>query len=378
MAAGFALLFGSVCGSSFCAEAAPPVPRAAVNLQAAAQQVSQTVVNPQTAAVAATPLEVHGALRVQGTKLVDKQGEPVRLMGMSTHGMAWFPQYVSQDTFQTLRDDWKTNCVRLALYTEEYNGYCSGGNQEELKALVRRGVEAATNLGMYVIIDWHVLNDRDPNVHREEARAFFAEMSALYRNQENVLYEICNEPNSSATWEQIKQYAGEVIPVIRGNDPDAVIIVGTPNWSQDIHLAADSPLPYDNLLYALHFYAATHTDWLRERLTACVQRGLPVFVSEFGLCDASGNGNNDFVQARQWMDLLEQYDIGCCNWNLANKAESSSVILPGCTKISGWSDEELSEGGRWISSYWKEQAGISTAFFSYNVEKLVWRGRLCG
>lgn len=353
IAAGFVLLFGSVCGSSFCAEAVQPVSRAAVNSQTSAQQVSQTAVNPQTTA-AATPLEAHGALRVQGTKLVDKQGEPVRLMGMSTHGMAWFPQYVSQDTFQTLRDDWKTNCVRLALYTEEYNGYCSGGNQEELKALVRRGVEAATNLGMYVIIDWHVLNDRDPNVHSQEAKAFFAEMSALYRNQENVLYEICNEPNSSATWEQIKQYAGEVIPVIRGNDPDAVIIVGTPNWSQDIHLAADSPLPYDNLLYALHFYAATHTDWLRERLTACVQRGLPVFVSEFGLCDASGNGNNDFVQARQWMDLLEQYDIGCCNWNLANKAESSSAILPGCTKISGWSDEELSEGGRWISSYWKE------------------------
>ena len=338
------LLSGSVCQSSFPANAAAPEARAEINLPA------------DSPTAPFTPLAVHGALRVQGTKLVDEQGNPVRLTGMSTHGLAWFPQYVSQDTFLTLRDEWKTNCVRLALYTEEYNGYCSGGNKEELKALVRRGVEAATNLGMYVIIDWHVLNDHDPNVHKEDAKAFFAEMSALYQNQENVLYEICNEPNSSATWEQIKQYAGEVIPVIRANDPDAVIIVGTPTWSQDIHLAADSPLPYDNLLYALHFYAATHTDWLRERLTACVQRGLLVFVSEFGLCDASGNGNNDFVQARQWMDLLEQYDIGCINWNLANKAESSSVISPECTKISGWTDGELSEGGRWISGYWKEKA----------------------
>ncbi len=232
------LLSGSVCQSSFPANAAAPEAQAEINLPA------------DSPTAPFTPLAVHGALQVQGTKLVDEQGNPVRLTGMSTHGLAWFPQYVSQDTFLTLRDEWKTNCVRLALYTEEYNGYCSGGNKEELKALVRRGVEAATNLGMYVIIDWHVLNDHDPNVHKEDAKAFFAEMSALYQNQENVLYEICNEPNSSATWEQIKQYAGEVIPVIRANDPDAVIIVGTPTWSQDIHLAADSPLPYDNLLYA--------------------------------------------------------------------------------------------------------------------------------
>lgn len=307
---------------------------------------------------AATPVEKHGALHVEGTKLVDKQGETVRLVGMSTHGMAWFPQYVNQDTFLTLRDDWKTNCVRLALYTEEYHGYCSGGNQEELKALVRRGVDAATNLGMYVIVDWHVLSDRDPNVHKEEAKAFFAEISAWYRDQENILYEICNEPNSSASWEQIQQYAGEVIPVIRANDPDAVVIVGTPTWSQDIHLAAESPLAFNNVMYALHFYAATHTDWLRQRLEDCVQRGLPVFVSEFGLCDASGNGNHDFVQAQQWMALLEQYGISCCNWNLANKAESSSVISPGCQKTSGWTEAELSEGGRWISAYFRRTAEL--------------------
>lgn len=302
------------------------------------------------------PAQKHGALHVEGTKLVDKEGKTVRLVGMSTHGLAWFPQYVNRDTFLTLRDDWKTNCVRLALYTEEYNGYCSGGNREELKTILRRGVDAATDLGMYVIIDWHVLNDRDPNVHKEEAKAFFGEMSALYKNQENVLYEICNEPNSSASWEQIKQYAGEVIPVIRANDPDAVIIVGTPTWSQDIHCAAESPLAFDNVMYALHFYAATHTDWLRQRLTDCVQRGLPVFVSEFGMCDASGNGGNDFAQARQWMDLLEQYEISCCNWNLANKAESSSVISPGCQKLSGWTDQDLSEGGRWISAYFRQTA----------------------
>ncbi|MEY8339218.1 glycoside hydrolase family 5 protein [Lachnospiraceae bacterium 62-35] len=305
--------------------------------------------------LASSPAGLHGALRVENASLVDKNGEPFRLYGMSTHGIAWFPQYVNEDTFSTLRDDWKTNCVRLAMYTEEYGGYCSGGNKEELKALVKKGVDAAAKLGMYVIIDWHVLNDRDPNIHKEEAIAFFQEMSSLYRDRDNVLYEICNEPNGGTSWESIKSYAKEVIPVIRSNDKDAVIIVGTPDWSQEIDKAAESPLEYGNIMYALHFYAGTHTDWLRQRLERCEEKGLPVFVSEFGMCDASGNGGNNFEQAAKWMNVLKKYNISCCCWNLANKAETSSVIAPSCEKISGWTQEELSESGRWIRDYFISQ-----------------------
>ena len=301
----------------------------------------------------ASPVALHGKLQVTGSHLTDCHGNPFQLFGMSTHGIAWFPQYVNRDTFRTLRDDWNTNCIRLALYTDEYNGYCNGGDPNELKQLVKNGVDYATGLGMYVIIDWHVLNDRDPNVHKTEALAFFNEMSALYQDHDNVLYEICNEPNSYATWDSIKSYAREIIPVIRANDEDAVIIVGTPTWSQDIHQAAASPLEYDNLLYALHFYAATHTDWLRQRLEACLAQELPVFVSEFGTCDASGNGSNDFKQASLWLKLLDSHQISYCCWNLANKAETSSVLSPGCQKVSEWLPEELSETGRWISDYFR-------------------------
>ncbi len=296
---------------------------------------------------------LHGALRVEGTGLADQNGEPIRLKGMSTHGIAWFPEYINYEAFRTLRDDWKTNCVRLAMYTEEYNGYCSGGSQEELKALVKKGVDLGTELGMYVIIDWHILSDSDPNIHKEDAIAFFEEMSQYCKNHNNVIYEICNEPNGYATWDSIKRYAREVIPVIRANDPDGVILVGTPTWSQEIQMAAEDPLEYENIMYTLHFYAATHTDWLRVRLEECVQQGLPVFVSEFGLCDASGNGQNDFAQAEQWMALLETYQVSCCGWNLANKEESSSVIVAGCEKTSGWAQEDLSEGGQWLRNYYR-------------------------
>ena len=305
----------------------------------------------------------HGRLSVEGTELVDAHGEPVQLRGMSTHGLAWFPQYVKRDTLAWLRDDWNVNCIRLAMYTEEYGGYCNSNNdkgsiaknQAYLKSLVRSGVDYATDLGLYVIIDWHILSDGNPLTHKAEAVKFFDEMSGLYGEQDNVLYEICNEPNGGTSWADVKKYAEAVIPVIRANDPDAVILVGSPTWSQDIDKAAAAPLGYDNIMYTLHFYAATHTDWLRQRMEQCIRNGLPVFVSEFGTCDASGSGSVDKAQAEKWKSLIEKYNVSYMCWNLSNKNETSSVIKAGCKKTYGWTDSELSEQGRWIRAWFRSE-----------------------
>lgn len=309
-------------------------------------QPQATTIPAQTLSTGGSPFAEHGALSVSGSSLVDKNNEPYQLFGMSTHGLAWFPEYVNEEAFATLRS-WNTNCVRLAMYTSEYNGYCTGGDKEALKNLVKQGVEFATKQGMYVIIDWHVLNDQNPMTYKDEAKEFFAEMSALYKDRDNIIYEICNEPNGVG-WESVKNYAQEVIPVIRANDGNAVILVGTPEWCQRVDSAVASPLPFDNIMYTLHFYAATHTDWLRQRAEDAINSGLPVFISEFGMCDASGNGANDFNQAEEWMALIDRYQLSYCCWNLANKAESSSMLNSGCKKTSGWTQEDLSESGKWI------------------------------
>ena len=302
---------------------------------------------------ASTPFGQHGALHVENGKLTDADGNTVQLYGMSTHGIAWFPQYINYDSFRTLRDDWNTNCIRLAMYTAEYGGYCAGGDKEQLKQLVKDGVSYATELGMYVIVDWHILSDCDPNQNKDEAIAFFREMAEVFADNDNVLYEICNEPNGGTSWDSIKSYAEEVIPVIRVQKPDAVILVGTPTWSQEIDKAAASPLDDSNVMYTLHFYAGTHKDDLRNRLETCVQNGLPVFVSEFGMCDASGNGANDFDSTTKWLDLLNKYQISFCCWNLANKDESSSVFKASSTALSDWTDDDFNESGRWIRDYFR-------------------------
>jgi endoglucanase len=310
-----------------------------------AQTTSQIKAEPESG----TPVANHGGLSVNGTDLVDEGGSKFQLKGVSTHGIGWFPQYVTKETFQTLRDDFNVNTIRLAMYTAEGSGYCTGGNKTELKKLVENGVEYATELGMYVIIDWHVLNDNNPNTYKSEAIEFFQEMSKKYASYDNVLYEICNEPNGATTWADVKSYATDVISEIRKNDSDAVILVGTPTWSQDVDAAAADRIANDeNVMYVLHFYAATHKDDLRNKLVAAHKAGLPVFISEFSICDASGNGSVDYDSASKWLSLIQDYNISYVGWNLSNKAESSALLKSSCTKISGFSESDLSETGKWL------------------------------
>ena len=289
-----------------------------------------------------------GALKVKGNKLVDKNGKAIQLKGVSTHGLAWYPGYVNDACFKQLRNEWRANVVRLAMYTEEYGGYCAGGDQTQLLDLVKKGVRLATQNDLYVIVDWHILQDGNPNTHVADAKRFFSKVSSTFKGNDNVIYEICNEPNGGTTWAQIKSYANKVIPVIRKNDPDAIILVGTPTWSQEIDKAAASPLKYSNVMYTMHFYAATHKDDLRGRLASQVKGGLPVFVSEFGICDASGNGSIDQASANSWATTMKSLGVSWCMWSLCNKAESASILKSSCDATSGFKTGDLSTSGAWL------------------------------
>lgn len=291
----------------------------------------------------------NGVLHVEGTRLVGEDGTAVQLRGISTHGIAWYPQYINENCFRQFHEMWKVNIMRLAMYTAESGGYCTDGDQEYLKNLVEQGVQYAAAADMYVIVDWHVLSDCDPNVHKDEAKNFFAEMSKRLSAYDNVLYEICNEPNGGTQWAAVKSYAEEIIPVIREHAPDAVILVGTPNWSQYVDQAAADPITdYDNIMYTLHYYAATHKEELRNRMTAAIDAGLPIFVSEYGICDASGNGALDTTEAERWIDTLDRYGVSYVAWNLSNKNESSAIISPSCQKDAAFTQDDLTNSGKWL------------------------------
>ena len=292
-----------------------------------------------------------GALKVKGNQLVNRENEVVMLRGVSTHGLNWYPEYVNEESILYMKNNWNIDILRLAMYTAETDGYCVGteANKDKLKKVIDDGVKAATKAGLYVIIDWHILSDSNPLEHLEESLLFFSEMAELYHSYDNVIYEICNEPNVSATWEDIREYALKVIPVIREKAKDALILVGTPTWSQDVDLAWSNPIKeFDNLMYVLHFYADTHREELRNKMEESIKAGCPVFVSEFGICDASGNGDINIEQANLWIDLLEKYQVSYIIWNLSNRDESSAFFKENCKKLIDFQKEDLQDAANWF------------------------------
>ncbi len=288
------------------------------------------------------------ALKVKDNKIVNASDKTVVLKGVSTHGIAWYPQYVNKQCFKSFKK-MGANTIRLAFYSDDSAGY-----DKSLYIKVEEGVKAATDLGMYVIIDWHILSDGNPKTNQKKAKEFFTYFAKKYAGQTNVLYEICNEPNGDVTWDRdIKPYAEKMIKLIRKYDKNGIIIVGTPTWSQDVDLVAEDPIRnQNNIAYAFHFYAATHKDQLREKLKTANEKGLPVIVTEFSICDASGNGKIDKKEAKAWMKLLKKHKIGRVAWNISNKNETSALIQPSCKKTDKISKKNLSKSGKWIVGNW--------------------------
>lgn len=288
----------------------------------------------------------HGRLRVNGGRLVDQSGAPVQLRGMSSFGLQWAEggPYMNIDSIRWLRDDWHVNVVRAAMYTAE-GGYISDPGVAEK---VWEIVDAAVALDIYVIVDWHILSDNDPNRYKSQAKTFFTEVATRYGDTPNVLYEIANEPNRVSWSGEVKPYANEVIPVIRNIDPDGVIIVGTPTWSQDVDVAAADPLTFPNVLYAVHFYACTHGQYLRDKVDAALAQGAAIFSTEWGTSAADGNGGNCLPESDTWLDFFDRRGISWLNWSLGAKNETSAALKPGVGTTGGWSDADLSTSGTYI------------------------------
>ncbi|MBR4718782.1 MAG: cellulase family glycosylhydrolase [Lachnospiraceae bacterium] len=299
-----------------------------------------------TAKAAMARPSVNGHLSVKDGNLTDQNGEPVVLRGVSTHGLTWFPDFVSKDLFSRISDDWNCNLVRLAMYSEEY----VSGKKDESYKLVKEGIEAAIASDMYVIVDWHVLTEQDPNVYTEEAKDFFTTICSEYRDTPNIIYEICNEPNGETTWSDIKVYANDVIPVIRSICPESVILIGTPNYDKDLDSARRSPLDIANIMYVLHFYAGTHQIDLQRELIDARKAGMPVFVSECGLTESTGDGKVDYESSAKWFSLLEDENISFSVWSFSNKDENSALIRPTYDPRKLLTIEDLTGAGVWTRS----------------------------
>jgi endoglucanase len=256
-----------------------------------------------------------------------------------------WPRFYNAGAVQELVTQWHCTVIRASMGIELNNqGYL--GNAAGSVALMEAVIDACIQQGVYVLIDWH-----DHNIHQQQAVDFFDKMSKKYGHHPNVIYEIFNEPDYE-TWPEVKAYSEAVIKAIRANDPDNIILAGCPRWDQDIQLAAADPITgYHNLMYTVHFYAATHKQWLRDRTDEAIKKGLPIFISECAGMEATGDGPLDYEEWQRWVNWMDQRKLSWITWSVSDKNETCSVLQPSAASDGNWQDADIKEAGKKAKAY---------------------------
>ena len=288
-----------------------------------------------------TVVDINGLLQVSGNQIINKNGAPVSLAGNSffwSNDNWGGERFYNPEVVEWLKKDWNTTIVRASMGVEDPGGYLDNktGNKDRIKIIV----DAAIEQGLYVIIDWHSHHAED---NTEEAVLFFEEMASIYGHHNNIIYEIYNEPLDISWSDTIKPYAVSVIQAIRSIDPDNIIVVGTPEWSQRVDLAAADPITgFSNIAYTLHFYTVYHHQWLRDRASEALESGIALFVTEWGSIGYSIIDS----EANKWMTWCHTNKISHCNWAVNDKEEEWSIVIPGASTSGNWSDEDLTDAGK--------------------------------
>ncbi|MFG2356405.1 glycoside hydrolase family 5 protein [Streptomyces sp. NPDC048521] len=304
------------------------------------------------AAKARTPVQAYGKVHVCGTQLCSRSGRPVQLRGLSTHGTQWFAHCLTDRALDVLARDWKVSVLRVATYARQ-GGY--EADPKKFTDLVHQVIERASARGMYVIVDWHMVNPGDPNKDFDNARKFFTDIARRHKHRTNVIYELANEPHG-VSWSTIKSYSEKLIPVIRSQDPDSVVLVPTPGWStfsgsegSDERTVVEHPVAAKNIMYTFHFYARVAAEGYMAILNRASSK-LPVFVTEWGIASWTGYGS-DFPMAQKWVDLMARKKIGWTNWSLSDDDREHAVFKKGTCHAGTFSRAgSLTPSGAWVRS----------------------------
>ena len=321
---------------------------------------------------AQTPVGKHGKLHLKKVAgygnapvIVDKNDNPYQLRGASSHGIQWDVgyNYVNKGAMQSLRDEWGVNLFRMACYVTQ-DGYTVGA-QSRMDQKIEEGVQAAKELGMYVIVDWHI-HAENPHTTKSWAKDFFKKYATKYKDYDNVIFEICNEP-TGVQWytgggNDLYSYCKEIAGIIRDCGSDALIVCGTNTWSQDVEDVAKKPLKddgFEDILYTFHFYSGSHYADKMAKVKTATADGTPIFVTEFGICDASGNGGFDTANADAWIKLCDSYNISYACWSFCNKGESASYLSTSCSKTTGgYVASDLATTGIWLVNTYRAHQDI--------------------
>lgn len=293
-----------------------------------------------------SPVAKHGQLKVQDGVMVNSKNEAPQLRGISLSWSVWGGRkYYNPEVVNWIADDFKVSLLRVSMAVEPDSGYLKDPVGQE--QMVTKVIDAGIKKGLYVLIDWH---DHHADKNLEQSKAFFSKMAKRYAGVPNVIYEVWNEPEKEE-WSTIKRYAIEVIREIRKHDKENIIVVGSPFWDQQVDVAAKDPIiDQRNIVYSFHFYASdpNHQEGLMARANEAMRLKLPLFVTEWGVGEANGDGVFDEQKNAKWMNWMEQHKLSWANWNVTDKKETTAILMPGANPKGKWTSAELTPAGQYI------------------------------
>jgi aryl-phospho-beta-D-glucosidase BglC (GH1 family) len=307
-----------------------------------------------------TPVELHGQLHVSGTELRDASDKRVQLKGVSSMWLNWENDGYAEslEGLKWMRNNWHVNLIRAAMGVEPEYAYLSVMDPtkalpEKAKEQVMQIVDNAIAAGVYVLVDWHA---HEAHKYTAESVAFFTEMATKYAGVPNVLYEPFNEPKEVNWATDLKPYHEAVVAGIRSVDSEAVIVLGTPRWSQDVDVAAANPVAGKNLMYTLHFYSCTHKGSLINKAKLALSRGAPLFVTEWGATKADGGTEGELclVEAQDWMNFMNPLGISWAAWKFDNCEDSTCFLSANAPLNGGWTSGYLHGQGLYLRARLQE------------------------
>jgi endoglucanase len=279
------------------------------------------------------PVSTYGELKAKNGQLVGScpqyASTAVQVKGMSlfwSSGNTYSTDFYSEKGINRMVDDMGIEVVRFALGAadEKFNSsgrsYTTGGEAFQ-KAMLKAVVNASIEKDIYVIIDWHI---ESSSGFTSDAVKFFEYAAKEYGSYNNVIFEIWNEPTGDMN--TVKNHADQVIPVIRKYS-DNLILVGSPGWSSQPDVCANAGISDNNYGCTLHFYAATHRMGGYDKAAeSAMNKGIPVFATEWGTVNANGDGGPDLSSSQSWVNWMSQKKISWTNWNASAMDETSAAF----------------------------------------------------
>jgi len=314
------------------------------------------------------PVSYYGTLSASGNKIIGSNfgdSKPVQIRGISLYWScpSWekdTDRFWSAASVDAMVDVFKVDIVRAAMAAEG-NAGCGGDYQNNKSATLNRVktvVDRAIERDVYVIIDWH---SHIAHNQQQQVIDFFVTEMKSYHNVPNVIFEIYNEPINTQ-WTAIKSFSDAVISAIRIAGANNLILVGTRNYAQEVHECGNTPVNDGNTACVLHFYAGSHqltsNTMAGQRFQTAAEntlnKGKPIFVSEYGTVNSNGNGAVSAANADNWHAFMDQHKISSCIWSFSSLSEGSAIYLESFTppttgSDAAWANEgNMSANGKYI------------------------------